>query len=169
MRDRKNRQLWETLTRWISLCSISFIWLSRTKKKWKEFYSHYITHHTVKTTHTKLTKFHTMHYSLSLLFTLLISLLSCNYNNKPLQPIMHNTIGYPSKYNLAIKVQLYPLKLTKNMPTNKTILTTSGFHLSLAKFYLCSTHTLFLASLLVAMLQQLIFLHVHWSLNSAIH
>ena len=166
--QKKNRQLWETPTRWIGLCSISFILLSRTRKKEKKFYSHYITHHTVKTAHTKLAKFHTMHYSLSLLFALLISLLF-NCNNKPLQLIMHNTIGYPSKYNPMIKVQLYPLKLTKICQQIKPYLQLWVSILVWQKFYLCSTHTLFLASLLVAMLQQLIFLHAHWSLNSAIH
>ena len=135
---KKNDNCGKTPTRWIELCpsiSFFFIFLSRTKRE-KKFYSHYITHHTDKKhAHTELAKFHTMHYSLFLRLPLFFSLLH-NYDNKPLQPIMHNTIGYPSKHNPAIKVQFYPLKLTQNMPTNKTILTTWSFHLSLASFFL---------------------------------
>ena len=54
--------------------------------------------------HTKLAKFHTMHYSLFLLLIILEFSFLHDYNNKPLQPIMHNTISHPYNYSLVIKV-----------------------------------------------------------------
>ena len=150
----------KTPTRWIGLCPavFSFILLSRMKRK-KKFYSHY----------AELAKFHTMHYSHFLLLLVLFSF-AHNYNNKPLQPIMHNAIGYPSKYNPAIKIQILPLKLPKEICQQiKPYLQLWVSILVRHKFFLSPTHTPFLASLLVAMLQRLIFLHAYWSLNSAIH
>ena len=105
----------------------------------------------------------------SLLIFLCLSSLSHDYNNKTLQPIMHNTVNYPP--NVISKWMT--ILLTSQMPYNpleyKTILTALSFHLSLTKFYLSTTLTHFSHLSLVSELHHSPFPHFHWSLRFMAH
>ena len=77
----------------------------------KETYYYYLTHPPNTITLTTIvicmiSKFDITHDLLALFLILLDFPFSCNYNNKPLQPIMYNTMSYPSN---IISKQMTPL------------------------------------------------------------